>query len=159
MPPAINSFDVNTIDIDTQISIISINEIDTLNMFVELTIQLNMKWFDQRLNFKNLMINQENLVPLDIAEKLWLPTENIVHENAIIGKIEYGARQISVIPSSAEDMDPGKTEENRIFTGANNPLKIEQRLNIVYNCLFDVEKLLFDKGACNFTTSIKTNVI
>ena len=58
LPLAINSFDVNTIDIDTQISIISIDEIDTLNMFVELTIQLNMKWFDQRLNFKNLMINQ-----------------------------------------------------------------------------------------------------
>ena len=157
LPPAINSFDVKAVEIGTQVSIISIDDIDTLNMFVGLTIQINMQWFDQRLDFHNTRVFEETVIPLDIVKKLWLPLDKIIHENAIIGHIEKDEMKVSIFPSQADTMDVGKTEENRVFSGENNLIKISQRFHIVYNCLFDVEKFPFDNGACNFTMSIKSH--
>ena len=157
LPPAINSFDVKKVEINTQLSIISIDEIDTLRMMVGLTIQINIQWLDQRLEFHNPIMNQENIIPQGIAQRLWLPIDNIVHENAIIGHIENGVMQVSLLPSLFENMDVGQTEENRILKGGYNLLQMTQRFHIKYNCLFDVEKFPFDKGACNFTASIKSH--
>ena len=73
--------------IKTHILVESINLIDTTEMVMELTIKITMKWTDGRLIFRNLPNSTKSLVPSRIADQLWLPLDNVVHDNAMIGKI------------------------------------------------------------------------
>ena len=64
-----NGFNSNHIDI--MIIIRSINSIDTVEMAMELTIDVNMQWMDGRLTFSNLQNNTDNLIDPDVAQKVW----------------------------------------------------------------------------------------
>jgi hypothetical protein len=156
-PPMVNSFDSNEVQINTQVSVLSIDNIDTLDMVVGLTIQINVQWQDQRLRFYNPTINKSNTIPSGSVDKLWLPMENIMHENAIIGEVREDFKEVFIIPHLVEIMEVGKTKENRVFKGSKNLLQMIQRFQIKYNCLFDVKKFPFDKDLCNFTMSLKNH--
>ena len=68
---------------------------------VGLTVEIKMSWNDSRLTFANLNPNKKNPVPEEIVEQLWLPLDNVVHENAVIGKIHMDdIRKVFVVPIS-----------------------------------------------------------
>ena len=71
----------------TQINIISIDDIDSLNMQIVVTFELQLKWNDARLNFENLDTTAVNPMSEETARNIWMPSEHIIHDNAILGKI------------------------------------------------------------------------
>ena len=156
-PPADGAKKQNDIKIDTNIIILSIDEICTVKMLMSLTLMIRMKWYDSRLAFTNpLMLNKTNSIPDDLARQIWIPLEDVIFDNAIIGEINKDQRRETLFQSNRrQKMDAGRTEENVIFRGEDNQLQLMQRLSIKYNCIFDVKSFPFDKESCNFTMRIK----
>ena len=77
-PRSTNTPNPNT-EMRIQINILNIDFIDTIKMAVGLTLEIYLKWFDERLKFSNPNINEENLIPTKEAQKLWLPLDNLIH--------------------------------------------------------------------------------
>ena len=141
----------------THILVESINVIDTMNMIIELTIRVRIRWTDGRIRLKNLQRNAKSPIPHQVAEKLWLPLDSIVHDNAMIGKVQQvkNDRRVSImavtlpIPVSLDD-----PFENNLFDPFNNILEIKQRFRITYICTFFLKKFPFDKQSCEFSMRI-----
>ena len=145
----------NVLPILIQVEIINIDLIDTVNMIVVLTIKVKMKWFDERLEFSNPMINQSNSVPDKIVGKIWKPLDNLIHENAIIGEIKRDENlKLEVKATTPEMMDVTLGREDRLFNGSKNLLQATQRMKISYNCIFDVRNFPYDEKRCKFRMKI-----
>ena len=144
--------------VETKITIKSIDEIDTLEMTMEMTIDINMVWQDGRLTYTNLLDNTRNLVDNSIMDQLWIPLDYIVHDNAVTGKIktESNSRILSVQkltnPLPANILDHF---ENLQFGGYENKLEVNQRFRIKYKCKFDLLKFPFDSQCCKFMMYLK----
>ena len=69
---------------------------------MELTINIEMTWRDDKLTFLNIMdqgsVNVTNTKDVSSYKqsKLWLPLDRIVHENAVIGQILSGTNAFRV---------------------------------------------------------------
>ena len=135
--------------IDINATIISIDSIDTVNMILTLTIKIYLEWLDMRLTFSNPDWNKHNSIPKETAEQLWSPLRDIVHENAIVGEIKYdNDYYMTIFPKEQEQIDVSHPVENRLYNGAQNPLRLKKRMKIKYDCLFDVTKFPLDHQTC-----------
>ena len=139
----------NILNIEIKSRLVKINSINTINMMNVFTLELDLKWHDNRLKFSNPTKNTENMVTAEEAQKIWTPLQDIIHENAIVGNIEYDkATVIKLIPIQAEQGNPAHSRENVLFNGTYNPLKLRQRMKVKYDCVFDVRKFPFDRKNC-----------
>ena len=142
----------NPLPIHTQVTILNVDMIDTVTMLVGLTVKIKMRWKDSRLTFANLNQKKKNPVPEEIVNRLWIPLDNVIHENAVIGKIyQDDSRRVFVIPS-ADPVLPTSFEkyEEYLYDGEENAMEVAQRFRIEYDCVFVLEKFPFDRQKCNF---------
>ena len=134
-----------------QTTILNIDSIDTVNMIVTLTMEIKIQWYDKRLTFSNPIVNKDNIIPPEMAEKVWSPLRDLIHENAIIGEVTYeGDHKIRLLPNISENIEASAAIENRLFNGSFNLLELSQRVRIKYNCIFDVKRFPFDGQNCFF---------
>ena len=118
-------------------------------MMAVFTIELDMKWRDNRLKFSNPRKNKQNIITLEQARELWTPLQDVIHENAIVGNIEYDkAKVIKLEPLEAEPGNPAHPRESVLFNGSYNPMQLRQRMKVKYDCVFDVRKFPFDGQSC-----------
>ena len=138
------------IHIDTRI--IKINSIDTINMMVQLTLEVRLTWHDRRLLFFNPQLDNDNIISHDfgLLKKVWNPMRDIYHQNAIVGEIIYDWHEIKILPHVQEPLDTSRAVENVIFDGSYNPLQLRQQMKIKYDCRFDVTRFPFDAQDCSF---------
>ena len=142
--------------IETTARLVKINSIDTIDMVAVFTFDLDMNWHDNRLKFSNPRKNKENIIKLDQARKLWTPLQEVIHENAIVGNVEYDkAKVIQLVPIQAEPGRASHSHETVSFNGSYNPLKLRQRMKVQYDCVFDVRKFPFDGQNCIAVMKIK----
>ena len=96
--------------------------------------------------------NKKNPVSEEIVEKLWLPLDNIIHENAVIGKVHPDdLRRIFVVPNTDPMLLEGyETYEELLYSGVENSMEVSQRFRIEYDCVFNLEKFPFDRQKCDF---------
>ena len=147
-----------SLDIHTQMTIINIDYINTFDMMVGLTIKIRMKWYDGRLTYWNPSVNEVNIISTDVGRQIWLPLDNLVHDNAVIGEVKYdNQKRILLHPGTPADADVALPIENRIFSGSNSMLDVSQRMKIKYNCIFNVKIFPFDEEECIFLISILQN--
>lgn len=145
----------------TRLEILSIDTIDSINMRVGLTIELSMKWCDNRLRFRNLVLGQTNLLNTKTVENLWLPLHNLLYENAIIGKtLEDKYNEVALITAqnvtkSIESMSPYRSLEDVWYKGGNHLLQVTQRLKIDFVCSFYLVHFPFDRQKCDFILNMK----
>ena len=85
---------ITPLEIRTQIKVINFDTIDTVNMKLTLTMEMRMEWYDNRLTFLNPTIDQDNRVPNKVVRQLWIPLNDLTHENAIIGEIKNANRRM-----------------------------------------------------------------
>ena len=135
------------------VNILSIDLIDTVEMCVGITFDTEIKWTDDRLHFENIDHTGKNLISVKSAERFWIPSDNIIHDNAVVGAIiEDTAHRVIRVTNLTEGVSQRTTEsvENYLYLGKNTQLIMMQRLKIIYRCTFDVTKFPFDKHRCNF---------
>jgi hypothetical protein len=131
-------------------NVMNIDSVDTVDMIITLTLEIRIMWNDKRLKFTNPSIKKGSIIPSEVADQLWTPFRNLVHENAILGEIIYDTHSnLRLISQFPEDPDASKAIENRIFNGSHNSLEITQMMKIKYNCIFDVKKFPFDTENCS----------
>ena len=87
------------IPIDTRI--IRIDSIDTINMMVTLIMELCSTWHDERLSFVNPSSDQDDIISVTQYQKLWTPMRDIIHENAIVGHVNYDGHEMNILPPSS----------------------------------------------------------
>ena len=150
-----SSIDGSPLEIKIQSRIIAIDSIDTVNMIVTVTLELDLEWFDKRLTFSNPDTNQGNLISNQKSKTLWNPLRDVIHENAIIGEIKYGNDfTVKIHAKYPEDLDASKAIENRMFNGSSNYLAGTRRMKAKYNCEFEAKKFPFDETNCHFIMKI-----
>ena len=149
VPKSVNEID--SLEIALETNIITIDSIDTVGMVITVTLEIRLQWYDQRLEFNNLKVNEDTLISNENAKQLWNPLRDLIHENAVIGEVTSDSDyDVKIHPLLPEDLDVSKSQENRVFNGSYNPLKQYQRFRIKYNCLFDVKNFPFDGQNCTF---------
>ena len=136
----------------TQITIQNIDKIDSVGMIVGLTVKIKMRWKDSRLTFTNLDRKKKNQVPKEIADRLWIPLDNVVYANAVIGKTyQDRIRRVFIKPTSEPLLPSGyEIYEDMFYEGKENELEASQLFRVEYNCVFEVEKFPFDEHDCPF---------
>ena len=124
-------------------------------MIVTVTLEIQLEWFDKRLMFSNPDTSKGNLISNQKAKALWSPLRDVIHENAIIGEIEYGNTfSVKIHARYPEDLDASKPIENRMFNGSSNYLAGSRRMKAKYNCMFEAKKFPFDETNCSFIMKI-----
>ena len=141
----------------TRVNVITVDVIDTLKMLIGITFEIEVKWVDDRLQFENLDAKRQNLISEQISEKLWLPSHNIIHDNAILGNIisdnrkNIGIRNLSVaLPVSVTN-----NIEDYKFKGSEAQIFVVQRFKAIYSCIFELSKFPFDTHECEFIMKLK----
>ena len=155
IPMAYKKLEAPDSSITFLVTIESIHNIDTIDMFVELTSLVLMKWYDQRLSFRNLKGSSKLMIPDMVADKIWNPLDVVVQEKALIGKIYRGEKQLSIETSKKHsEIHQDDANEDRIFHGKEGILEDKQRMRAHYDCNFHLLKFHFDTQQCQFTFTI-----
>ena len=140
----------------THVEIISVDIIDTTKMLIGITFKVCIKWSDGRLNFLNLDTDSKNLISQETTSKLWLPSDNIQHDNAILGEIIMDGHKKVGVKNLTTAMPVNKLDslENYIYKGSQSQMFIEKRFKIIYSCIFELTRFPFDRHNCNFTMKL-----
>ena len=145
--------------IETKIIIVKIDSIDTVNMILTVTMEINFEWRDNRLEFSNLRSYKDNQgfhrISNEKANELWNPFRDIIHDNVIIGEVKYGKYDMDIHPNTVTNSDPSNPIETLLFNGSSNPLHLTRRMKMKYDCTFDVRRFPFDKQNCSLIMKIK----
>ena len=147
------------LEISTNVHIVNIGEIDTVNMAITLTMKISLKWYDNRLKYLNLISNARNSIPQHKQSLLWSPLPAIIQENAIIGEIKNSpSHDMCINAKFVEKADRDSPIENRLFNGSLNSLCQTQRMKIKYDCKFDVRRFPLDKQKCPLIMKITSRM-
>ena len=147
--------------IQTQIEILTIDSIDTINMVVVMTINIRLYWKDSRLKFSNLIIGGKNIVQSGTVKGLWIPLDYFIFENSIIGEIEKD-NSYEVRVDALDQPLPTETShsvQNRLFSGEENALYMTERYKVSYRCPFFLRTFPFDEQKCPFMLQMKSDKI
>ena len=133
----------------------SVHNIDTIGMSVELTSLILMRWYDQRLSFKNLKTSSNLMIPQTLTDQIWNPLDVGVLEKALIGQIFPGKKQLSIESTKKSlEIHADDTFEDRIFHGNEGILQVKQRFRAHYDCKFYLLKFPFDTQKCQFMFNV-----
>ena len=148
--------------IETQIKILNIDFIDTVDMLVGFTIKIKFKWRDSRLKFTGLFntdiqIGNTEEIQGKKLRKLWLPISNIIHENAVIGKVLEDINQYARVFANNNPLPMDSTEgrEKLMYEGSENDIETVQRFKMTYRCNFNLLYFPFDHQKCDFILKMK----
>ena len=151
----------------TQVKIIHVDSLDTVNMEVELTVEFSFRWKDFKLTYLNLMDHNQTItgrrnlknIPNEERANIWTPLPELIHDNAIVGETKtVNFYKMSVeVGNDPLPLDIHVSKENLIYPGKDNMLKIQQRMKLKYRCDFILVYFPFDDSTCDFYLSILTN--
>ena len=147
-----------------QVKIINFDFINTLSNEVGLTLEVKFQWVDPDIDFEDAKNSEEEIHEFKIVSdsemgKIWLPLLDITYDNAVIGetiKEEFYSLGV-IIKSKANPRSANTPKESLIYSGARNPLIVNQKMKTKYRCDFFVQNFPFNKEACRFIISLAKN--
>ena len=143
--PPMSPYEWDPLEICTTINLENIDSIDTVNMALDLTIKLTLRWYDKDIHFSNIVIGKHNMISNEKMSMLWNPLRDMILENEVLGKRETEKNdKMSVYGTVTETMGGYNPIENRWFNGSSNPIRMIVRMKTTYRCTFDVIQFPFD---------------
>ena len=107
------------------LQVFNVDSVDTINMVVTLTVQICIKWHDRRLRFFNAFESLDNVVDYEKTKEMWIPTNHLIIDNAIIGDIQYDERTtVQIHPNISQHIGPNLAYENRVYDGSHSLLSV-----------------------------------
>ena len=138
--------------IETSIDLLSIFNIDEINMKFDCKLRLTMKWRDSRLTFVHLMPEGNILSPSDI-ESIWIPVlefENSEDSDENSLNTQSGQNQVVSIQQEVNGSFPDVTNVNDGFrySGSENSLVLKALHIKDFQCKFNFRSYPFDSQDC-----------
>ena len=140
------------VSLTIKVNISSVDSVDEINMRIGITFDLQIEWSDDRLTFINMDTKRKNKISVESSKLLWLPSENIIHENAVVGEVIENNHRVIRVENLTEGIGITTTEsvENYKHLGSKTRIVMVQRNKIIYSCTFHVTKFPFDAHRCYF---------
>lgn len=125
--------------------------IETTKMTMQLTYDLKMLWYDNRLTFLNLKTNNSlNKVTHSSMITLWTPIIGFIntgdHQHTLVD-LETSLHLQQLTPS--REKDPGAPGEVDLYPGGENELVLSRKYNTIFVCDFDLSLYPFDSQYCD----------
>ena len=98
------------VNLTIKVNILSVDSVDEINMQIGITFDLQIEWSDDRLTFINMDTKRKTKVSVESAEHLWLPSENIIHENAVVGEVIENNHRVIRVENLTEGIGITTTE-------------------------------------------------
>ncbi|XP_076034354.1 uncharacterized protein LOC143021044 isoform X2 [Oratosquilla oratoria] len=149
MPPPMAG-DGHPLIVSLEVIIISYTNIDTINMELEMEVQLDLTWRDSRLKFKNLNYDHKmNVVTHSEMQTIWVPRVSLV--NAQGHKVTEPGPEASMLVFRESDKlpdDPRDAIKEELFAGSGNNLFYSTKMTIRFACDMNVFNFPFDDQNC-----------
>ncbi|XP_071552922.1 uncharacterized protein [Panulirus ornatus] len=152
LPPRISEKqeEATSLPITLTISIESAT-IYTSEMTLQLSYEMKMTWFDNRLTYRNLKTNDSlNKVPFTSMLELWSPTVGFIntegHQHTKVDVETSLHLQRLQPPAERDSSAPGEVE---LFPGGDNPLIISRKYSTTFICDFNLVLYPFDVQHCD----------
>ena len=117
-----------------------INEIDELKMSYTVNFLIELKWYDSRINFKNLKpTDHENKLEVLEIEKIWTPKLFILHSLQVY--VEAGQKSLVMIHrnGSPKENELMEINEDYLYPGNENPISMINYFTMKLGCKFDLK--------------------
>ncbi len=143
-------------EIEAFIRLDNINYVDELGQELNVQLKIRMKWFDNRLEYKNLKEDRDNNV-IEQSKKplLWVPTLvvfnadedflTVIDDKTVLAVEKWDNSSLNSIEEVHEDL---------IFKGKKNPLVMTRFYTVNLKCVFDLSMFPFDMQKCPLTMGL-----
>ncbi|XP_071516802.1 LOW QUALITY PROTEIN: uncharacterized protein [Panulirus ornatus] len=123
----------------------------TTQMTMQMSYEIEMIWFDNRLTFRNLKTNDSlNKVPFTSMMELWSPTVGFINTEGnqhTMVDLETSLYLHRLQPPSGRDSGaPGEVE---LFPGEENPVTLTRKYSTTFGCDFNLVLYPFDEQHCD----------
>ncbi|XP_068226093.1 uncharacterized protein [Palaemon carinicauda] len=155
LPPRVPKDDHSNVPVVIKVLIKSI-DIFTVAMTMQLSYELEMDWFDSRLEYFNLKTNESlNALPVQTMMSLWSPIVRLLNTDTIDKTLlaEDAAATVRML-STPLRRDDGAAGEVDVYSGEENPVSVSRKYSTVFTCNFDLTLYPFDDQHCDMHLQI-----
>ncbi|XP_047480543.1 glutamate-gated chloride channel-like [Penaeus chinensis] len=144
-PPRI---DDGPVPIYTFLTVRTIRKFDLANFRIAIDLQVQMKWLDTRLQFRNLQ-NDHRSNKLDNYTEVWAPSLKLIDGTYgtivehILSKGVFVMKESDPLPD-----DDAIIYEEYKYDGAKNLLLFQEEMTVEFACYFDLVMYPFDQQQC-----------
>ncbi len=153
-PPRQNMTVLLTINMTDMIDIKELEATYTLQFL------LTMKWYDNRLSYKNLKkLAASNLIVNEIRDDLWLPT--LIFSNSREAKKTVVDEEAMLMVERLSDPELNPLEqihENYVYPGDKNKLALTRVYTMKMKCNFQLSMFPFDRQKCPFNIKVPAHL-
>ncbi|XP_064083820.1 glutamate-gated chloride channel subunit beta-like [Macrobrachium nipponense] len=155
LPPRIPRDDKSNVPVVVHVIIKSIG-ILTAEMTMTLSYELEMHWFDGRLEYFNLKRNESlNTIMVESMMRLWSPIVRLLNTDTI-DKTLLEEDATAMVKRLARPLrrDDGAAGEVDVYSGEENPVSVSRKYSTTYTCNFDLTLYPFDDQHCDMHLQI-----
>ncbi|KAG7169454.1 Gamma-aminobutyric acid receptor subunit beta-1-like 2 [Homarus americanus] len=155
LPPRVPGKEDSKLPVVIKVIVKSI-DVQTVEMAMKLSYEIEMSWYDNRLQYYNLKSNDSlNSPRLDTMMKLWSPLVKLLNTDTIDQSLlAFDATTLVKRLTKPLWRDEGAAGEVDIYSGEENPLSVSRKYSTKYACQFDLTLYPFDSQHCDIHLQI-----
>ena len=141
--------------IAVSVTVDSVTKIDELEMTFKARLQIYLQWRDERITFKNLAA-YGNVLSMEKQKKIWIPN-GIFSNTEGNTPITKGQSLVAMVLRQGLSMrHMSELNEETIYYGAENDLKVIVLHEPTFNCVFDLSNFPFDTQDCSMDIKVSS---
>ena len=131
----------------------SVTKIDELEMTFKARLKIYLQWRDERLTFKNLA-SDGNVLSMEKQKKIWIPNGIFLNTEGKLKITKDQSLVTKVLRQGLPMRHMSELNEETIYKGAENDLKVVVLHEPTFNCVFDLSNFPFDTQDCSMDINI-----
>ena len=155
-PPLQSQYDKVNVEVD--LTLLSVNEINEMEMKFTCKLELTVKWKDWRITFNHLKA-EDNVLSHEKAQSLWIP-DLLFYNSADSDQDDIDLRsgknqQISIMrESEGEWLDISNVMEEKVYKGRENSIVFNAFYVNQFQCDYNLRKYPFDTQICTIDLKV-----
>ncbi len=146
--------------VNVSLDLVNIMEINELRQELRCQVRIRMAWTDNRLTFHNLRQDEaRNTVEDKQRDSIWLP--RLTFPNSV-DTLATTSDHMSYLSIQRQGLPTANSvevvNENLVYSGEENPLRLDKMLSMTLACKFDLTMFPFDVQHCPLTISVPFNL-
>ena len=135
--------------IETSIDILSVKDVDELEMKFTAELRVKIKWKDARLSYQNLK-SDGNFLEFDYFDEIWKPPIKFSNTESNTLLLNKDLMSIQILKEGkAKILDDSELYEGMQFKGSENSLYLIGQYQERFHCMFCLANYPFDTQNCS----------